>query len=64
MLFTRKAQQTSFVNGICSAFARCTGDIAVFPFTLVKTKLEVGMNLTSMKKNKMVTIFRVPDVQQ
>jgi len=35
-----KHRQTVFVNGMCGAFARFAADLAVFPFTLIKTRLE------------------------
>jgi hypothetical protein len=44
VLFVRKAQQTVFVNGICGALARGAADLVVFPFTLIKTRLEVGID--------------------
>lgn len=37
----RKARQTVFVNGISSAIARGVADLVIFPFTLIKTRLEV-----------------------
>jgi len=42
--FGRKVQQTVFVNGICGALARGAADLVVFPFTLIKARLEVGRN--------------------
>ncbi|CAF1466018.1 unnamed protein product [Adineta ricciae] len=35
-----KSQQTVLVNGICGALARCAADLIVFPFTLIKARLE------------------------
>jgi hypothetical protein len=43
-VFVRKVQQTVFVNGICGALARGAADLVVFPFTLIKARLEVGID--------------------
>jgi len=44
LFFVRKVQQTVFVNGICGASARGAADLVVFPFTLIKARLEVGID--------------------
>ncbi len=43
-------QQTVFVNGICGALARGAADLVIFPFTLIKARLEVRIHFISMKK--------------
>ena len=55
-LFIRKAQQTFIVNGIYGALARGAADIIVFPFTLIKARLEVRLDLISIIK-KNIEIF-------
>jgi hypothetical protein len=42
--FDRKVQQTVFVNGLCGAVARGAADLIVFPFTLIKARLEVRID--------------------
>ncbi|CAM4934478.1 unnamed protein product, partial [Rotaria socialis] len=50
-----KAQQTLFVNGICGAVARGAADLLVFPFTLIKVRLESSrfttMNMISISRH-------------
>jgi hypothetical protein len=40
-MLVRKAQQTIVVNGICGAVTRGAADLVIFPFTLIKARLEV-----------------------
>ncbi|CAF4058654.1 unnamed protein product [Rotaria sp. Silwood2] len=50
-----KSQQTVFVNGVCGALARCAADLVVFPFTLIKARLESSryttMNMIAIIKH-------------
>ncbi|CAF3336382.1 unnamed protein product [Rotaria sp. Silwood1] len=50
-----KAQQTVFVNGVCGALARGVADLVVFPFTLIKVRLESSryttMSMTGIIKH-------------
>jgi hypothetical protein len=62
-LWIRKAQQTIFVNGIGGALARGAADLVIFPFTLIKARLEVGLDFVRIeKKGKLIS--RVLDIQQ
>jgi hypothetical protein len=51
-LWIRKAQQTIFVNGIGGALARGAADLVIFPFTLIKARLEVGLDFVRIEKKE------------
>lgn len=65
----RKVQQTLFMNGLCGALARAAADLVVFPFTLIKARLEVKppsliLNLTSGIQSSRYTTMSMITVAQ
>ncbi|CAF2086053.1 unnamed protein product [Rotaria magnacalcarata] len=58
-----KAQQTLFVNGICGAVARGAADLLVFPFTLIKVRLESSRFTTMNMISIILHIYSVHGLQ-
>lgn len=49
---SREKHQTVFVNGLYAAFARFTADLALFPSTFIKARLEVCVIIVSLTVQK------------